>query len=140
MAGFSDIVGIGFRIIAHRDEIIQVYDKIVPMIRSATSMYPDIKILIDKIAPGVIAGQVVETSPLAHGAVEPGGVANFSIAWLQESLNKLDNAGLDVDGEMGEQTTKAISAFQKKHGLEVDGWAGAGTSAAILMELEKQPA
>jgi peptidoglycan hydrolase-like protein with peptidoglycan-binding domain len=62
--------------------------------------------------------------------------SDFSMRWLQESLNKLNNAGLDVDGEYGENTRAAIMAFQRSNGLEVDGWAGVETSAKIYEMLD----
>jgi murein L,D-transpeptidase YcbB/YkuD len=137
MAGMGDIIGIGFRVISHRDEIMQVWDKIVPMVRGATQVYPDIKALIEKIAPGVIEQQMAPVSPLVRGSAAPGDPQNFSIAWLQQALNTIDNAGLEVDGDYGEATRAAVVAFQQRHSLEADGWAGAGTSAAILAELDK---
>jgi peptidoglycan hydrolase-like protein with peptidoglycan-binding domain len=136
MAGIGDIIGIGFRVISHRDEIMQVWDKIVPMIRGATGIYPDIKALIEKVAPGVLNERTV-SSPLVRGAAAPGDPQNFSITWLQQSLNTIDDAGLEVDGDYGEATRAAVVAFQQRHSLEADGWAGAGTSAAILAELDK---
>jgi len=133
-ASFGDIIGIGFRIISHRAEIMELWGKVAPMIRDAAGMYPEIRKLVDKIVPGLIE----EKEPLrTPGETEEGVGTPFSIRWLQESLNKLDNAGVDVDGEYGPQTNTAIRAFQEKHGLEVDGWAGAGTIAKILAELEK---
>jgi peptidoglycan hydrolase-like protein with peptidoglycan-binding domain len=135
MASFGDIIGIGFRIISHREEIMKLWDKIAPMIRNATDTYADIKALVDKIAPGVL--DAAKPSALALGAVVKGGPQNFSVAWLQQSLNTIDNAGLVVDGDYGEATKEAVIAFQQRHSLEVDGWAGAGTSAAILAELDK---
>ena len=60
-----------------------------------------------------------------------------SVAWLQDSLNKLNNAGLAVDGDYGPATKKAVSDYQKEHGLAVDGWAGPQTVAAIMEDLER---
>lgn len=50
---------------------------------------------------------------------------------LQRCLNKIDKAGLRVDGSFGPATRKAVKAFQKKHGLEVDGICGPKTRAKI---------
>jgi hypothetical protein len=138
MAGFGDIVSIGFRVISHASEIMQMWDKIMPLIKQASSTYSEVKQIVDKIAPGVLEGVVAQNvDPLATGAVAPGAPQDFSAKWLQESLNKLMNAGLEVDGDIGEETSKAVAAFQKSRGMEVDGWAGAGTSARILADLEK---
>lgn len=46
------------------------------------------------------------------------------IAWVQEGLNLVDNAGLTVDGINGPKTHAAIVAFQEKHGLTPDGIPG----------------
>jgi murein L,D-transpeptidase YcbB/YkuD len=135
MPGIGDIIGIGFRVISHRDEIMQVWDKVAPMIRGASNIAPEIKALIEKVAPDVLNERTA--SPLARGAAAPGDPQNFSIAWLQQALNTIDDAGLEVDGDYGEATRAAVVAFQQRHSLEADGWAGAGTSAAILAELDK---
>lgn len=58
---------------------------------------------------------------------------------LQRCLNKLDNAGLTVDGSFGKATLKAVNAFKKKHGLSAtSGKVGAKTRALIKNELEKK--
>lgn len=50
---------------------------------------------------------------------------------LQKMLNaKKFNAGT-VDGDFGKNTEKAVKAFQKKNGLEVDGIAGENTITAL---------
>jgi peptidoglycan hydrolase-like protein with peptidoglycan-binding domain len=61
----------------------------------------------------------------------------FSVEWLQKGLNKVNNAGLVVDGKYGEATRKAVSDYQKKkgQGLLVDGWAGVQTCAALYDDL-----
>jgi lysozyme family protein len=58
-------------------------------------------------------------------------VPDLDVKWLQESLNKLDQAGLEVDGRYGPETTKAVHVFQQNHGLDVDGDAGPKTCAMI---------
>jgi peptidoglycan hydrolase-like protein with peptidoglycan-binding domain len=60
-----------------------------------------------------------------------------SVEWLQDSLNTLDKAGLEIDGDYGALTRDAVEDYQQAHGLKVDGWAGAETLNSIISELEK---
>jgi hypothetical protein len=124
MVGMGSIIGIGLRIVSHRDEIAKVWDELVPVIQTVRRNYPKITDLIDKIAPDV-------TTPKA----EP---EKFSVEWLQESLNTLGaDPELEVDGEYGEATKAAVTEYQQAHSLEPDGWAGVDTQASIYQELAK---
>jgi peptidoglycan hydrolase-like protein with peptidoglycan-binding domain len=58
-----------------------------------------------------------------------------SCEWLQESLNELIDAGLDVDGEYGPLTKNAVADYQKQNGLKLDGWAGPETINHIVSDL-----
>lgn len=49
------------------------------------------------------------------------------VGWLQTALNRANNAGLDVDCQIGPKTTTAIKNFQSKYGLTADGYAGEKT-------------
>lgn len=60
-----------------------------------------------------------------------------SMEWLQESLNTLIDADLDVDGEYGPATNKAVCEYQTKNNLKVDGWAGPETISLIVEQLAK---
>ena len=53
------------------------------------------------------------------------------VRWLQETLNKILKTRLKADGITGEKTRKAVKAFQRKYGLQVDGVAGSITKAKI---------
>lgn len=55
------------------------------------------------------------------------------VAWVQEALNQLMNAGLDVDGDYGKHTRAAVRAFQQSMGLQVDGDVGDQTEAALAV-------
>lgn len=59
------------------------------------------------------------------------GAEGSQVKRLQRGLNKIDKAGLAIDGSYGPATRKAVKAFQKKHGLEVDGICGPKTRAKI---------
>jgi putative chitinase len=54
-----------------------------------------------------------------------------TITTLQTALNKLDDAGLTVDGKIGPATTAAVREFQQGNGLQVDGIPGPLTWEAI---------
>lgn len=61
----------------------------------------------------------------------------MSILELQKALNKLGaSPKLIEDGKMGENTKNAIKAFQKQHGLTVDGIVGKFTLSKINSQLQ----
>lgn len=51
---------------------------------------------------------------------------------LQDNLNKVINASLQVDGSYGQKTYDAVAAFQTKYGLTVDGCYGPMTAAKMI--------
>src|SRR5699024_4989900 len=53
------------------------------------------------------------------------------IAWLQKRLPKVGYDAGNVDGLFGPTTLNAVKAFQKAHGLTVDGLVGKKTLAAL---------
>jgi Putative peptidoglycan binding domain/CHAP domain len=55
---------------------------------------------------------------------------------LQKQLVELGHKKLEVDGDFGEKTEKAVEQFQKGHGLEESGVAGSKALAAIAKELK----
>ena len=123
MIGMGQVMGIALKLIANREKIAQAWGQIAPVIRSVREMYPQIQDLIDDIVPGTTVPEKKET---------------MSVAWLQESLNQLDDADLVVDGDYGEKTREAVRKFQgDRPPLEADGWAGAATQAVIYDELAK---
>lgn len=57
---------------------------------------------------------------------------------LQRNLKKLGYA-VDVDGDFGEETDKAVRAFQKDNDLEkIDGWAGPKTLSTIARNIQEK--
>jgi lysozyme family protein len=80
-----------------------------------------------------LPGLVDQLSGLTGKAA--GSTDTYSIRWLQESLNKLINAGLTVDGKYGQSTQDAVKKFQRANGLVEDGWAGVQTQAKIVEAL-----
>jgi peptidoglycan hydrolase-like protein with peptidoglycan-binding domain len=109
---FGAMIKVAMLLLSRRDEVGRVLD------------------LVREVTNAVGGAQPSPPAPAPPGA-HPAG----SMAWLQESLNKLNNAGLDVDGEYGAATNKAVAAFQKANGLNVDGWAGPETVAVIMKAL-----
>jgi murein L,D-transpeptidase YcbB/YkuD len=111
-----NIVGMAMTLLRHRDSIAKI-----------VAVLPDLKNIFDELTPG-------QPSPPPQDPAHPVG----SMVWLQDSLNTLGaNPPLDEDGEYGPATNKAVSAYQKAHGLEVDGWAGSETVSSIIDELAK---
>jgi peptidoglycan hydrolase-like protein with peptidoglycan-binding domain len=118
----TDIISIAYKLLANKDEILASWTKIAPVVDQVMKALPDLKALYDKIAPSLGA---LPKNP-------------YTVQWLQESLNKLANAGLTVDGSYGQRTKTAVENFQKQNGLTVDGWAGVATTGAILAALEQK--
>src|SRR5262245_11960098 len=58
------------------------------------------------------------------------------VAWVQVSLNELNGAKLDIDGEMGPHTSNAISAYQNATVLCGTGIANKNTVRQMLEDLE----
>lgn len=62
--------------------------------------------------------------------IQKGSVGD-GVKWVQESLNTVVGAGLDVDGDFGWLTDTAVRNFQRDKGLSVDGCVGPNTRAAL---------
>lgn len=58
-------------------------------------------------------------------------IKNEHVRLVQRNLNRLGYT-VDVDGSYGPIMENTIKQFQKDHGLEVDGFVGADTTAALL--------
>lgn len=64
------------------------------------------------------------------------------VEYLQEALNHHINAGLEVDGDFGGQTLKAVKAFQRKHkdeGVLEDGIVGDQTWSFLREGVPQKP-
>jgi peptidoglycan hydrolase-like protein with peptidoglycan-binding domain len=109
------------------------------MIPSATIIRLALRLVANKDRLADMLGDALgKDEPPIDEKVEPPGPKEGSVAWLQESLNILANAGLKVDGEYGPATMQAVKDYQAARDLEVDGWAGVLTQAAIVEDLAEQ--
>lgn len=111
-----NIITLAMTLLKHRDSVAKI-----------VAVLPELKNIFSALAPDQPEPAQPPPSPAGH----PVG----SMSWLQESLNILNNAGLDVDGEYGPATNKAVADYQRAHGLEADGWAGPETVNSIIGEL-----
>jgi N-acetyl-anhydromuramyl-L-alanine amidase AmpD len=75
-------------------------------------------------APAIHPEAAFPGAPIRHGAT------GRDVVLIQNRLNTVTDAGLLVDGEFGSLTGKAVTDFQRSHGLNADGavdfqtWAG----------------
>ena len=80
-------------------------------------------------SPDVTPAEDTTEAP-AYDILRPGDGGD-AVALLQERLIVLNYLSGTADGNYGEQTKKAVRAFQKANGLTVDGTAGAETQAML---------
>jgi len=59
----------------------------------------------------------------------------IDLMWVQASLNLVDAAGLDVDGEYGPMTHGAITSYQRDNDLPVTGYASKETVDELISEV-----
>ncbi len=63
------------------------------------------------------------------------GATGSDVVWLQQSLNIVINANLDLDGSFGPATRNAVLNYQSRFGLSVDGSFGPSSRARMINEL-----
>lgn len=59
----------------------------------------------------------------------------FDVRWVQTAINKQMGTNLKIDGALGPETLKAVQDYQKKRGLQPDGWPGPLTVAALEKDM-----
>jgi tyrosinase len=94
-------------------------------------------VLHDQVLLRVTARAVVPvaTQRLAEWAAEA--VNRHSpeyVRWYQDALNRVDGAGLAVDGILGPLTRAAVRRYQARKGLAVDGIVGPNTERALMLD------
>ncbi len=72
----------------------------------------------------------------AYSTVRRGSTGD-DVKALQSMLNKVDNAGLTVDGRFGGATQKSVQNYQEENKLMVDGIAGPATWKALETEYKE---
>ena len=77
--------------------------------------------------------------PQAVGEAEAPRTSVSYILWIQQALNRADNAKLIEDGKTGPATRAAVAHFQRLHGLHVDGTVGPDTEKALAAASNMQP-
>ena len=66
-----------------------------------------------------------------YGNTRYAATVRISVKVVQEKLNSIQGADLDVDGYFGSQTTAEVRTFQRNRGLVVDGIVGSNTWRAL---------
>lgn len=73
-------------------------------------------------------------APVSSGVAK---IENHDTLWVQTSLNRLGAyPALRIDGSYGRKTMLAVKEFQRDYGLQVDGYVGPKTTAAIAQAIQ----
>lgn len=99
------------------------------------SEWDSFKLAVKTILGGKANNDTERQYPVPVATLKKGSVGE-SVKWLQQSLNKINNYGLIIDGSFGNATLQAVLDFQDRYGLETDGSVGQLTRAAIIDVLE----
>jgi peptidoglycan hydrolase-like protein with peptidoglycan-binding domain len=111
----SDYIPAAWRAYQHLGEIRDLQARALPHIQSLMAMMPQAQALYATIFPEAQQSQQ-----------HPPAMTGVSVKQLQEMLNHY-GANVKADGIYGDRTHKAVEAYQRGHGLTVDGWAGSET-------------
>lgn len=82
-----------------------------------------------------VVNNVVASAPVQKSSVSTG---DSTVKIIQQQLNAVTNAGLTVDGLMGQHTIDKIKELQTVAGIDVDGKWGA-QSAGVIGEIYSKP-
>jgi len=107
--GLNDTIAIAIRILQHHQEIVEHWHATNNLLQR-----------LGLLPPG--------TTPVRA-------THNYSVEWVQQSLNTVQGAGLQIDGRMGTKTFEAVQRYQSSRGLDPDGWAGMLTLAALERDM-----
>ena len=157
------LVPLAFKLLGQADNIRKIIHDTEPVFHELRKVWPEaaplIRDVIDRLKRlHVLLGPTLNELPHAWTNVEPvvteiakqvwpelvaqwakdheSTLPSMSVRWWQENLNTLGaSPKLKVDGNIGEATTKAVEAFQRKEGLDVDGWVGPETLTRMFRRL-----
>ena len=90
-----------------------------------TKRFMSLLLAVIMIAGMVVVSQISAVAA-SYSTVRKGSTGE-TVKTLQTMLNKVDNAGLVVDGDFGNATLTAVKNFQRANGLDVDGIVGPAT-------------
>lgn len=111
-----------------KDDILRLYKLLRPIagaiVNVAPTAVPLAKQIMESVDPVLLGGEDKFVTP------------PITVEWIQETLNLLGEH-LAVDGDPGDATKEAIKRFQRKHGLDVDGWCGIETTARLYHERQQ---
>ena len=83
-----------------------------------------------ELTPAPVKIEKTAASPATYKSLKRGSKSD-AVAALQSRLITLGYLTGKADGNFGEQTEKAVTAFQKKNGLKADGIAGTATQTRL---------
>jgi hypothetical protein len=98
----------------------------VPLMRALVALDPSLDIE---------GHPMLDPKPLVEAPVGHDDISIHNVLWVQESLNKLQDDHLRLDGSWGKHTARAVRIFQKAHGLHIDGVPGDDTKTALVAAL-----
>lgn len=124
----ADYIPAAWRAYQHLGEIRALQARAAPHIAALGDMAPEAKQLYSTLFP---------QDKLEEPATPP--KKSINVKQLQEMLNHY-GAHLKVDGIYGDATHKAVEAYQRGHGLTVDGWAGAETLDHLFGQVYQEAA
>ena len=116
---FQSIVKTALALLGKREQLVSLVKDAIDLFNRAKTLFPELASIVQGTSPASIAA-----------------IPEMNVTWLQESLNKLVDANLEVDGKFGPATQEAVAHFQMAHGLTVDKWPGVLTQAAIVDALK----
>lgn len=137
MTNLFDFAGIAWRALGRRQDIEALATRAKPFYTPVVVAYRLI-MQAHKADPRFIS----DATDLYNDVVGPLTLPTIptqpiSVQWIQESLNTLDNAGLDIDSNYGLHTHQAVMIYQqRKKGLVVDGWVGPDTFSRMMTDLK----